>query len=180
MVYVFLADGFEEIEAVTPIDILRRASLEVDTVSTGETYEAVGAHGIRIRCDKMLWEIADDPEMILLPGGSAGVENLGRCAPLIEYLHAFRQKEGYIAAICAAPTLLAREGLLRGKKATCYPSLVGELRDGGAKVQSRKVVVDGDIVTSMGAGTSAEFAFALVRLLAGKETAAALRTAMVY
>ena len=181
MVYLFLANGFEEIEALTPVDVLRRAGVEVKTVSIGDTLNVLGAHGIEVKADLMLSDYDEDcAEMIILPGGSDGTKNLGNSGEIRSIILSAHERGLYIAAICAAPTILAKMGLLEGLKATCYPSLASVLIDNKVKYKNDKVVCDKRFITSMGAGTSGEFAFTLVDKLLTKSDSDNLRIAMVY
>lgn len=182
MVYLFLANGFEEIEALTPVDVLRRASVDIRTVSVnGDGLNVTGAHGITVKADIMLDEYnAEDAEMIILPGGAEGTRGLEECGRVREIILASHEEGIYIAAICAAPTILARLGLLTGLKATCYPSLASEMIDNKVKYKSSKVVLEKNFITSMGAGTAGDFAFALVDKLVSKSESDRLRIAMVY
>ena len=173
MVYVFLADGFEEIEALTPVDYLRRCGVEVITVGvTGKT--VTGSHGIKVEADILVSELdLSKAEMVLLPGGVPGVPNLeasGEVQSAVDYCAASGK---YIAAICAAPSILGKKGLLRGKKVTAYPSFVQYLE--GAEVQPNGVYCDGKIVTASSVYYSARFAYVLAEILCGKEAASDLK-----
>ena len=182
MVYLFLANGFEEIEAFTPVDVLRRVGVEVKTVSINEgTKKVMGAHGIEVSADLTLDEYKEDcAEMIILPGGSDGTKNLENHPKIKEIILSAVERDLYVAAICAAPTILAKMGLLKGLKATCYPSLTNVLMENGVKYKNEKVVCDKRFITSMGAGTSGEFAFKLVEKLLTVNDASNIRIAMVY
>ncbi len=181
MVYLFLAKGFEEIEALTPVDVLRRAGVEVKTVSIGDSLTVMGAHGIEVKADLMLSDYDEEcAEMIILPGGSEGTKNLEESQQVRQIILSATQRGLYVAAICAAPTILAKMGLLTGLKATCYPSLASVLLDCKVKYRNDKVVCDKRFITSMGAGTSGEFAFTLVDKLLSKNDSDNLRIAMVY
>ena len=182
MVYLFLANGFEEIEALTPVDVLRRVGVEVKTVSINEgTKKVMGAHGIEVSADLTLDEYKEDcAEMIILPGGSDGTKNLENHPKIKEIILSAVERDLYVAAICAAPTILAKMGLLKGLKATCYPSLTNVLMENGVKYKNEKVVCDKRFITSMGAGTSGEFAFKLVEKLLTVNDASNIRIAMVY
>ena len=181
MIYMFLAEGFEEIEAITPLDILRRAGADVKTVSIGNTLDVVGAHGITVRADIMLSSVSDeDSPMLILPGGSLGTENLAACEELVNMLVRANEKGAYIAAICAAPTILARLGLLKGRRATCYPSLASVLLENKVKYKNDKVVLDSNFITSEGAGTAADFGFALAEKFFSRGDVDRLRLSMVY
>lgn len=181
MVYLFLANGFEEIEALTPVDILRRAGVEVKTVSINDTPSVTGAHEIEVKADLTLDGYDEDcAEMIILPGGSEGTKNLSEHPRISEIIRSAVNRGLYVAAICAAPTILARMGLLTGLKATCYPSLASVLMDNKVKFRNDKVVCDKIFITSMGAGTSGEFAFTLVDKLLTRSESDSLRISMVY
>lgn len=178
MVYVFLAEGFEEIEAVTPIDILLRAGLDVKTVAVGSS-PVTGAHGIRISADIGLDEVnLEQAELLVLPGGMPGTTNLEASEALQSFLQGTNEKGVFIGAICAAPSILGHMGLLSGKRATCFPGYEEALS--GASVQNAGVVVDGNLITARGAGCAAEFGFALAALFVGEDTAAQLRRSMQY
>ena len=174
MVYLFLGDGFEEAEAICTADVLRRCGAELKLVSVMDRLDVKGAHGIIVTADVTANDITDDGEMYILPGGMGGVENLTKCEKLCNIL---KSTDSRIAAICAAPTLLEKLGLLRNKKAICYPSLTDELTD--ATVTNERVVTDGRITTSMGPGTSFDFGFELAGLLKGKEVAENVKKAML-
>ncbi len=170
---VILADGFEEIEAVTPIDILRRAGVDVTVAGLGGI-EITGTNGVTFRADTMLEDFKGLPDAVVLPGGARGASNLGESAAVKAFLVRMRDAKKLIAAICAAPALvLGRHGFLDGRKATCYP---GYEKNFGSRItfSDARVVVDGDIVTSRGPGTSLEFSLELVRILVGAETAAGI------
>lgn len=170
MVYVFLADGFEEIEALTPVDVLRRAGVDVTTVGvTGEC--PTGSHGIKVFADISAEEAAthldrDDLEMIVLPGGMPGAENLDASPVVSRFIEAAMEKDAYIAAICAAPMILGKRGLLEGKFATCYPGFEKYLM--GANYHEVAVTLDGNIITSNGMGSALDFALQLVSVLKGE------------
>lgn len=177
-VYVFMADGFEEIEALTVVDVLRRAGLQAVTVSVGEGKTVTGAHGISVLCDVLFTGTAfDDASMLVLPGGMPGASNLYANEELRELLLRFAGEGKPLAAICAAPFILGRLGLLDGRRATCYPSFEPELR--GATVTGKPVEQDGPVITGRGPGAAMAFALALVASLCGGEKAAELKKAMV-
>ena len=171
MVYVLLAEGFEEIEALAPVDLMRRAGLDVVTVAVGDGKAVVGAHGITVTADALIGEIADakGAELIMLPGGMPGTRNLD-ASPSVHALLDEAERGGVrVAAICAAPMILGKRGALRGKSAVCYPGFEQYLD--GAEISDLKVVTDGKITTGKGAGAAVEFGLELVALLCGKETA---------
>ena len=173
MVYVFLADGFEEIEAVAPIDILRRAGLDVVTVKAGKGEKtAVGAHGIEIAADMHEDEIdaadSGNLEMVVLPGGGTGVDNLHGSKRVKEIIARCAEAKIRIGAICAAPSILARMGLLKNIRAVSYPAFRHYLVRGGAVLeQTSGVVTDGIFTTAAAAGASVEFGLELAGLLKG-------------
>lgn len=177
MVYLYLAPGFEEVEALTPADYLRRCGCEVQLVGVGGRL-ITGAHGITVQVDCTAEEAVELPEMVILPGGMPGTRNLEECPAVTELVSACVQAGGYAAAICAAPSVLGHLGLLSGRRATCYPGFEGELI--GAEVVREPVVVDGKLITSRGAGTANQFAFALAETLCGKEVAEALGAAVQW
>ena len=176
-VYAFFADGFEEIEALTAVDTLRRAGLNVEIVSVTPDDIVVGAHDVSLLCD-VNFEYCDffDTELLLLPGGMPGAATLDKHEGLRKLILSFAEKGKPIAAICAAPMVLGKLGLLKGKKATCYPGFEQYLE--GAECVGEHVVRDGNIITGMGPGAAMEFALAIVELLAGKEKVDELAEAM--
>ncbi len=184
-VYLFLADGFEEIEALTPVDLLRRAGVPVVTVGvTGKI--VTGAHGIAVTADvtadeaqRMLAD-GDTPAMVILPGGMPGASNLD-ASPLVDtFLAAAVEADAYIAAICAAPMILGKRGLLNGKAAVCYPGFEEYLT--GARLQEKgcNCAWDGKIITAQAMGAATEFALTLTEALKGESTANKLRAAILY
>ncbi|MCL2112180.1 MAG: DJ-1/PfpI family protein [Clostridiales bacterium] len=179
MVYVHLADGFEEIEALTIIDLLRRAAIETETVSITGQLPVVGAHGVKVIAD-ILFEDAvyANCELIVLPGGMPGSTNLAAHEGLCEKILSFNNQGKRLAAICAAPLVLGRTGVLKGKKATCYPSFEEELD--GAEVVDAPVVVDQNVITSRGPGTAMAFALRLIEELKRKEAATAVAGGLLY
>ena len=167
-IFVFLAEGFEEIEALTPVDVLRRAGLSVQTVSVMDEQVVAGAHGVPVLADKMFAEInPEDAEMILLPGGLPGATNLDAHEGLSQLILDFAEADKPLAAICAAPLVLGNRGLLQGKKATCYPGFETYLQ--GAEYTAALVEKDGNIITGKGPGAAMEFAFAIVEKYCGMD-----------
>ena len=165
---VLLADGFEEVEAITPIDFLRRAEIEVDVVGvTGKT--VTGGHGISVRAGvkpKELVKNVDSYDAVIVPGGVGGAENIAASSETVGFIQNMMASGKLVAAICAAPALvLSPNGILQGKKATCYPGFEEKFTD--AEFQAERVVVDGNLITSRGPGTAAEFAVAIIRYLEG-------------
>ena len=183
MVYVILADGFEEIEAIEPTDIMRRAGIEVTTVSIMPQKSVKGAHGITVWADALMSDILqngvapDDMDVLMLPGGE-GHALLDKCSEVHALVNDALIREKYIAAICPAPSILGKKQILSGKRATCYPGF--ESLCYGAEMTGEKAVVDGRIITGRGPGAASDFGFALVTLLKGKDTAAPLKEAMQY
>lgn len=170
LVLLPLAEGFEEIEAVSVIDLLRRAGVTVVTASLGPR-PVTGSHGITIEADCALDEVLDrDFDMIVLPGGLPGAEHLKRDERVISLLRKFDEKGRYIAAICAAPGVLAHAGLLDGRTATSFPGFLDPVATAGVTLSEDPVVSDGSMVTSRGAGTAMDFALTLVEILEGRST----------
>lgn len=178
MVYLHLAEGFEEIEAVAVADVLRRAGVDIRMVSLTHSKMVTGSHDITINAD-LLFEEADYEacEMILLPGGMPGSKNLKEHAGLAEQIRIFLGQEKWLGAICAAPMVFGGLGILKGKKATIFPGMEQELI--GATVLQDNVVVDGKVVTSRGPGTALNFALTLTGLLKGPEIEDKLRRSML-
>lgn len=176
MIYVFLADGFEEIEALAPVDILRRGGLEVQTVGvTGKT--VTGSHGIAVTADITVDETVTEGLCgVVLPGGIPGTPNLESNARVMELLELAREKDIITAAICAAPSILGHRGYLEGRKATCFPGFESELK--GADVTDEPAVRDGNIITGRGAGAAMEFGFELLAAFKDMQTAEKLRRSM--
>ena len=178
MVYIFLAPGFEEAEALVPADLLRRAGIDIALVGTGHGPVA-GGHGIAVLPDMELSQVElEDAAMLVLPGGGRGVENLGCCPQVEQLIRLAAAREIPVAAICAAPTLLARWGLLEGKQAVCFPGLEDKLTD--ARPADTSVVTDETITTARAAGSAFEFGLELIRRLAGAEKAEEVRHNVHY
>ncbi|MBQ1259727.1 MAG: DJ-1/PfpI family protein [Clostridia bacterium] len=169
MIYMFLADGFEEVEALAPLDLLRRAGADVKTVGIGGNV-ICGAHGIKVYTDMLDSELTDhSAEMIILPGGMPGTLNLASSKTVSLAIECALKNNSYIAAICAAPSILGDRGLLCGKKAVCFPGFEDSMK--GAEILNCGVVKDGNIITAAGMGVAFEFGLALVSCLYGKEKA---------
>ena len=173
MVYLFLADGFEEIEALTPVDLLRRAGVEVVTVGiTGKT--VTGSHGMAVSADVSADEAlamlkgGKSPEMIVLPGGMPGAATLDGSSVVETFIDAAEKANAYIAAICAAPMILGKRGILKGKNATCFPGFE-EYLDGA--IVGGRAVRDGQVITGIGMGAALEFGIEIVAALRGREEA---------
>lgn len=178
MVYVLLADGFEEVEAIEPIDIMRRAGLEVQTAALSDAI-VTGTHGISVKADIVIDEVdAASMEAVVLPGGGPGHERLDASDSVHALINRAVADGKYVCAICASPSILGRKQLLMGKKATCFPGFEKYLY--GAECVSDKAVTDGKIITAKGAGAAAEFGFAIVAALKDKKTADEVRAAMQY
>ncbi len=174
-VFVPLAEGFEEIEAITVIDVLRRAGIRVDTAGAPGVV-VTGAHGVKVWTDKKLNDIQpEEYDGIILPGGDPGYKNLARMTNLTEWIKKMNEQKKLIAAICASPLILARAGILENRKATIYPGMETEI----PYPRGDRVVIDGNIITSQGPGTAMEFALKIVEMLVGGKKAAELRKALV-
>lgn len=178
-VSVILADGFEEIEALTVVDLLRRAQIYVGTVSITDDYTVHGAYGINVQAEDLFEEVAFvESDMIVLPGGMPGTSNLNAHEGVRRVVKEFNRDGKYIGAICAAPTILGNLGLLKGKRVSCYPSVEQEIQ--GAVMTRTDVTVDGNLITSRGAGTAIAFALKLIEMLSGAEKAAEIAEAILY
>ena len=170
MVYVLLGTGFEEIEALTPVDLLRRAGVEVKTVGLNGRI-IYGSHAIGVEADMTVDELeVGDAEMIVLPGGLGGVASIRGCQKALEAVRAVYEMDKYVAAICAGPTVLAELGLLTGVKATCYPGQIPNMKD-ATVVENAACITDGKIITGTSAGTATPFALALIEALKGSAEA---------
>lgn len=176
MIYVFLGHGFEEIEALTAVDILRRAELPVKTVGVGGR-QVTGSHGITVLCDLAEEDASPEGlEMIVLPGGMPGTLTLERSEIVQSFIRFADENGAWIAAICAAPSILGHMGLLEGREATCYPGFEEQLS--GAVPARDFVCVDGHLVTARGAGVALEFALKLVELLVTPKRAEILKASL--
>lgn len=178
MIYVFLANGFEECEALAPIDILRRAGFELKTVGVNGL-TAVGAHNISVMCDITTNDVVfENVEAIILPGGMPGTINLENDAVVQKSIDFANDNNLLIGAICAAPSILGHKNLLNGKNATCFPGFEIDLL--GAKVTTSSVVRDGNIITAKGAGVAFNFGFELLSYLTDEKTANDLKRQMMF
>lgn len=178
MVYVLLADGFEEVEAIMPIDIMRRAEIEVKTASVMGTAEVKGAHGISVKADMLVNDVMpEDIDILVLPGG-VGHELLDASNEAHYLINEAHIRGKYIAAICAAPSILGKKQLLTDKKATCFPGYERYLY--GAEISGDKVVRDGKFITAKGAGAASDFGFELVSVLRGEDTANKIKEQMQF
>ena len=178
MFYLFLADGFEETEALAPLDMMRRAKIEVKTVGvTGEF--VTGSHGVTVKADLKPEEISfNNIDGVVLPGGMPGTMHLLENETVNAVIRKFAEEGKMVAAICAAPSVLGAAGLLEGKHATCHPGFEEKLT--GATTSEDEVVVDGNIITSRGMGTAIPFAFEIVRYFTDDETVEHVRQGLVY
>jgi len=168
-VLVPLAQGCEELEAVTIIDLLRRANIEVVTASLDEDI-IVASRGVRLVADVTLADIVDDEfDMIVLPGGMPGAENLDRDDRIHKLIKKHNKMDKFIAAICAAPVILANAGVLMGKRATSYPGFIDKMSLTDTKILKDSVVIDDKVITSRGPGTAMDFALELIEKLLGPE-----------
>lgn len=177
-VYVFLAEGFEEMEAVTPVDLLRRVGVDAKFVSVTGNKAVTGAHGVTYQADLLFEEIENDADALVLPGGMPGTRNLQAHAGLAELLVAQYEAKKWVCAICAAPMVLGSLGILMGRHATIYPGMEEYLV--GAEPMKDEVVVDGNVVTSRAPGTAIPFALELAELLTDEKTAADLTKDIVF
>ena len=180
MVYCFLADGFEETEAIAPVDMLRRAGVTVKTVGIGKSV-ITGSHGISVICDLTDSELrlTDELDGVILPGGMPGTLNLDASQTVHSAVDFAVSHQKLVCAICAAPSILGRKGLLSGKKAIAFPGFEKELL--GAEVLDEPVVTDGNITTAFGSGAAFDFGFRLLSELDGDpKNADALRKSMKY
>lgn len=176
---ILFANGYEEVEALTVVDLLRRVQILCDIVCVDGAQEVTGSHGITVHADKKFAETDfSEYDGVILPGGMPGTKNLAADGRVLALLRDFHAQGKLTAAICAAPTVLAKAGLLEGKTAVCYPGMEGELT--GANTGSAAVAEDGTIITSRGAGTAIDFALAIVRYFEGPERAGTLAASIVY
>ena len=177
-VYVFFADGFEEVEGLTAVDLLRRAGVDVKMVSIMGRLQITGAHNISVNTDILIEDIKEEADMLVLPGGMPGTNYLREHEGLAELLKKQYKAGKWVAAICAAPSVLGGLGFLKDKKATSYPGclegiLVGEYSE-------EAVVVDDNVITSRGVGTAIAFALSLIEVLAGKEKSEEVAASIIY
>lgn len=178
-VCIFFAEGYEEIEALTVVDLLRRAGIDTETVSVTEEKTVTGSHGIPVIMDKLIGEVDfAGTDMIVLPGGMPGTKNLEDCRLLMEQVDAFCEAGKYVAAICAAPSILGHKGLLKGKRACCFPDFESHLE--GAQVTQSSAEADGNIITSRGMGCAIDFGLTIVAAFLGQEKAEALGKQIIY
>ena len=175
---IFFAPGFEEVEALTPADVLRRAGAEVELISVTEDKNVTGAHGLTIVCDRVFdGQPIEDKDILILPGGMPGAQNLKNHDKLTDLLKSFYDQKKWIAAICAAPMILGEMGLLKDRKATCFPGFEHHLK--GAHHYPVPAITDGHIITGRGIGAAMEFSIEITANLFGPDKAAELREKMV-
>lgn len=176
MIYMFLANGFEEVEALCPLDLIRRAGLDIKTVGVGGS-RITGAHGITVEADMTAEELVDEkPTAVILPGGMPGTTNLGASSIVHKALDDANREGALVAAICAAPMILGKRGDLRGKEAICFPGFEDDLE--GAILSTAKVACDGRYITAAGMGVALDFGLAIVAYFCGEEKATALKAAV--
>ena len=176
---IFLAPGYEEVEMLTVVDLLRRSHISIDMVSITDSLEVTSSHNVTIRADKLFREADfEEADMIILPGGIPGTPNLLACQPLTDKIREFADHKKWLSAVCAAPTIFDELGLFQGRKATCYPTFAEKLAD--AVYVKQPVVVDDIFITSRGAGTTIEFAAAIIERFAGKDAADEVLKAIIY
>ncbi len=174
-----LAAGFEEIEALTVVDLLRRVNITTEMISISKEYTVAGAHNILVRADKIFDEVNfNEVDMIVLPGGMPGTKNLEAFKPLMEQLDRFHTMQKYVSAICAAPSILGHRGMLKGKNACSFPGFEGDLE--GAIVTQNPIEISGHIITSRGMGTAIDFGLAIIARFQGQERADKLAETILY
>lgn len=180
-VAVFLADGLEECEGLIVVDLLRRAKITVDTISIMGKKNILSSHNISLEAD-LLFDEADlySYDALFLPGGLVGSQNLSKHDRLLSLINDYYKSQKYVTAICAAPFIFAKLGILKNKNATSYPSFKTKILNGGANYIEKKVVKDGNIITSMGLGCAFLFAGTLIEALDSKETAQNILDSICY
>ncbi len=174
MLYMFLAQGFEEVEALAPLDVLRRAGIDVKTVGVGDNF-ITGSHGVTVVCDLSTTglELPEFLDGVILPGGMPGTVNLEKNRTVQAFIDYAYEKHEFLCAICAAPSILGHKGYLSGKEATCFPGYEEELE--GAIISDKSVVRDGKIITAKGMGVATEFGLEIVASFLGKEKAESIK-----
>lgn len=178
-VYAFLAPGLEEVECLATVDVLIRAGIKVELVTVTDCLEVTGSHNITVKADCKLKDVKwDEAQVLFLPGGMPGTNNLAECRELTSHLVEAYHAGKRLAAICAAPSVLGGLGLLRGKKATCYPGFEDQLL--GAEYQKAGVVTDGCVTTARGLGYALDLGLELVGILADDETAKRIKASIQY
>jgi protein deglycase len=178
-VYEFLANGFEEVEALGPVDILRRGGVEVQTVSISDKLAVTSSHGVEVKADVLFCDAhLDDADILLIPGGMPGAQNIDNHEGVRRALLAQNAAGRRLGAICAGPMVLGHLGLLEGKRATCYPGFDKELT--GATYTAEPFTIDGNIITGKGPGATFAYAYAILEMFVGKQAAAELKKVMMY
>lgn len=178
-VYEFLANGFEDIEALGPVDVLRRGGLDVKTVSVSGDLMVSSAHGVQVKADMLFEDVNfDDADLLLIPGGMPGAKNIDEHDGVRRALVAHAANEKLIGAICAGPMVLGHLGLLRGKKATCYPGFEDQLD--GAVFTAAPFTIDGNIITGKGPGATLAYAYALLGQFKGERVVEEMKKGMMY
>jgi len=177
---IFLATGFEEIEALTVVDVCRRAKATIEMISITDDIYVTSSHKITVRADKMLDEVCDDDsyDMLVLPGGMPGTKNLETCEKLMAKLDRYYESGRNIAAICAAPTVFGHRGYLKGRKACCYPKMEDQLE--GATVSYEPTVTDGNVITGRGMGAAIDFSLAILDKLGDTTPSETIANSIVY
>ena len=178
-VYAFMAPGLEEVECLGAVDVMIRAGIEVNLVSITDSLEVTGAHHITVKADCRLEDVDwDEAQALFLPGRMPGTTNLASCEELCAHLKEAYDQGKHLAAICAAPSVLGKLGLLEGKKAVCFPGFEGELT--GASIQECGMITDGQITTARGLGYALDLGLELVRILKNRETSKRIKAAIQY
>lgn len=178
-VAIFLATGFEEIEALTVVDLLRRVHVEIDMVSITGEKKAIGSHNIIVETDKIINQLNfSEYDMLILPGGMPGTLNLEANEILMTQVDAFYKQDKLVAAICAAPSIFGHKGMLEGRTACCYPGFEKDLK--GANVSMEPVCVDGKIITSRGMGCAVPFGLKIVEILLGEDVSKELAGKIIW
>ena len=178
-VYAFLAPGLEEVECLATVDVLIRAGIKVELVSITDDLEVTGSHNLTVKADCMLNDVKwDEAQVLFLPGGMPGTKNLAECRELTEHLTEAFHAGKRLAAICAAPSVLGGLGLLKGKKATCYPGFENQLL--GAEYQTAGIVTDGQVTTARGLGYALDLGLELAGILLDDETAKGIKASIQY
>lgn len=178
-VYIFLANGFEEIEGLTVVDLLRRAQIDVEMVSIEESIHVTGSHNISVKADCLFKKAKfDEADMLVLPGGMPGTIHLLHHVELVEKIKEFHRAGKMLGAICAAPSVLGACGVLTGKKAVCYPGFEEKLL--GAHVEYQPVIQDGNVITSRGMGTAIDFGLKIIEHFSGKKKADEIKESIIY
>ncbi len=178
LVYIFLADGFEEVEGLTSVDLLRRAGVEVRMISVTGQREITGARGIHVVADELFENVKEEADMLVLPGGMPGTIHLREHEALGKMLLEYDKQKKWIAAICAAPSVFGKLGILKDRNATSYPTCLDDYPCG--KYLEDAVVIDNHVITSRGVATAIDFALALIQVLVGEEKADEVAASILY